>query len=188
MFPVAFIIHGPKNKSKSPAQYVRYFQVTFILYKGKSKHSDKFVLIRSSNPSLGRIETEDERLNQHILEFERVQKIKNRKRKIKRLKSVVKAQETRIKELEAKSSFNINEVMSSLGQVLPLLKGTTQGDQSLAGVPTDQLLAELKKLCDTYGEDRMKDVMMMLFQILPDEKLISEVKELIVNYGKEKAA
>lgn len=165
--------------------------ITYILYKGKSKHSDKFVLFKPSEVSLFGFTTEDERLNQRIEDFEREQtvvdlrsKLKKSKAKNKKLRRVVHTQDSLISELQTKQSFDFKELVPLLQQISPMINGNTSTNGTLGGVPLTTILDELQKIEKEHGKERVTEGVLILLEILPNEELLNKVKHTISKHGK----
>lgn len=166
-------------------------QILFILYRGKSQHSDKYSLIKPSDKSALKLTTEDERLQLRIQAFEREQKavtqkrrLKRHKSKIRKLKRVIHTQDSLITELQTKQSFDFKELVPLLSQMRSQKSDESSTDLSLGGVPLTTILEELKKIEEKHGKERVLEGVMILLELLPNEELLEKVKQTIAQHGK----
>lgn len=166
-------------------------KITFLLYRGKSQHSDRFELIKTPTASLFGLQTKEERIETSIAAFrkeqeeqERERKLHKLRRKVKKLKRILHTQDSLITELQTKQSFDFKELVPLLQSIRPAMgMESVPNEATLAGIPVSTLLPEFEKAEKQYGRERIVESMMIMLDILPSKSLIKKVKELIKNHG-----
>ena len=160
-------------------------EVLFILYKGKSRHADKYLLVRKPegqilNGSISHESVQKEvrkrlEYQQKELEYIRLHsKVKKQKKKMKLLKQ-------KIMELESSVTSpieTVQKVVSSLRQS-GMFSDSSNSDETLGGIPTKELLQMLKHCHSELGEENFQIVLGIDMKLVEHRYLIPEVEKFI---------
>lgn len=157
-------------------------EVSFVLYKGKSRRYDKYILVIkgsvSANPNMSTqayIEREVAKAvksHKHQLEFTRLQEENDeQKKKIEQLKQA-------LSESQSKNGEEIKAILQ-LVQSQFLTNNSPRQSNEINGIPTEELAKMLLYYREQFGEEVIGDALGMALQVAKHPEIIEEVKSFI---------
>lgn len=157
-------------------------EVSFIIYKGKSRKYDKYVLERNVNGSPDPNMTSQEYIKHKIaeaLEKDRQgAELSKLKRKTKSQKAKISVLKDRVKELESKNKGDLTALLQlASGYLSP--SGETKPEVQLNGISNDDLVKMISHYRAKYGEQVFGQSLGVALQLAEHPKLIEPVKEFI---------
>ena len=157
-------------------------EVSFIIYKGKSRKYDKYVLERNVNGSPDSNMTSQEYIKHKVaeaLEKDRQRdELSKLRKKTKSQKAKISILEDRIAELEAKNKGELQELLK-LASVYLNPSAQSNSQKSLEGISNDDLVKMINHYRTKCGEDVFRESLGIALQISEHSELIGPVKEFI---------
>ena len=158
-------------------------EISFILYKSKSRRNDKYILVRKGNVSPDPKMTTQEYIDKEVakalkrqeqqLEFARLED------ETQSQKQTITALRARVLELETKNKGDLKELIQLISMKFGS-KPTTQADnKDVNGVSTDDLVKMINHYRQKFGEKVFEDAMGIALQVADHPKIINEVKQFI---------
>ncbi len=157
-------------------------EVSFIIYKGKSRKYDKYVLERNVNGSPDPNMTSQEYIKHKIaeaLEKDRQgAELSKLKQKTKSQKAKISMLKDRVKELESKNKGDLTALLQlASGYLSP--SEETKPEEQLNGISNDDLVKMISHYRAKYGEQVFGQSLGVALQLAEHPKLIEPVKKFM---------
>jgi hypothetical protein len=149
-------------------------EVTFMIYIGKSRVNDKYILSRNllANKSPIDIKAEVNRIvkeKQHEYEFQRLKEVEvYQKKKIQKLK-------LKIEDLEGQKTGDLKEVLGAIGKLIPSNTNT----KGVIDPEIQQILDLIKHYKSNHSEKDFKEALAVGITLAESPDLIKDVKQFI---------
>lgn len=149
-------------------------EVIFIIYIGKSRVNDKYILSLNllSNKSPINVQAEVDRIvkeKQHKQEFKRLQESEiYQKKKIQKLK-------LKIEDLEAQKSEDLKLIFSEMSKLLPTPENSEESDDK----ETQQMIDLIKHYKSKHGKKALEESLAVGLMLVENPDLIIKVKQFI---------
>lgn len=149
-------------------------EVIFIIYIGKSRVNDKYILSRNllSNKSPINVQAEVDRIvkeKQHEQEFKRLKETEiYQKKKIQKLK-------LKIEDLEAQKSEDLKLIFSEMSKLLPTPENSEESDDK----ETQQMIDLIKHYKSKHGKKALEESLAVGLMLVENPDLIIKVKQFI---------
>lgn len=154
-------------------------EVTFIIYKGKSRRYDKYILTRRINGSPDSNMTREEYITHKIEEA--VQKDRQEaemarlKQKTKKQKSKISKLKDRVAELESKNKGDLQDVLQMASGFITSPGGaSTEGEVN--GISDQNIVQMISHYRSKFGEAVFAEALGIALQVAEHPKLIQPVK------------
>lgn len=153
-------------------------EVVFVLYKGKSRRYDKYIMVRkgvvSPNPNMTTQEFIDGKVMEALNIRNQQMKLASLKQKTKSQKKTIKMLRATLDELQTKKNGDIRSVLELLkSQFIP------QSDKSVNGVPSEELAKMIDHYRTQFGEEIFSEALGIALQVAQHPTIIPAVKEFI---------
>lgn len=157
-------------------------EVCFVLYKGKSRRSDQYILVRDSQASPDPNMTPQEYINHKVaeaLEKERQESELSRlRRKTKSQKVKISGLRERVAELEAKNKGDLQELLKmASGFIAPSSDLNTEG--KINGISDQNLVKMISHYRNQFGEAVFGEALGIALKVAENPKLIEPIKVFI---------
>lgn len=157
-------------------------EVSFIIYKGKSRRYDKYLLVRNSNGSPDPSMTSQEYINHKIaeaLEKDRQEaKVSKLRQRAKSQKAKISVLKDRVRELELKNKGDLNALLQlASGYLNPSDK--SKPEEQLNGISNDDLVKMISHYRSKYSEEVFGQSLGVALQLAEHPTLIDPVTEFI---------
>ncbi len=157
-------------------------EVSFIIYKGKSRNYDKYILERNVNgspdPNMTSQEYIDHKIKEALEKDRQEAELSKLRQKTKLQKAKISVLKDRVAELKAKNKGDLQEILKlASGYLNP--STNSNPEQQLNGISNDDLVKMINHYRSKCGEEVFRESLGIALQITEHPNLIEPVKEFI---------